>query len=50
MIWEGEEDSLVAFMDRMNLNDKNIVLAWKNYVRSIVFLDLEIMNVEGKIH
>lgn len=48
MIWRVDEMGLLSFMDRLNSNNKNIVLSWKYGKESMVFIDLEITLQEGR--
>lgn len=44
---EGDERSLLSFMDRLNKNNKNIVLSWKYDKQYMVSLDIEMYIQEG---
>lgn len=49
MLWRGDEASLLSFMDRLNLKNKNIILTWQYDRHKIVFLDVEICVQGGEI-
>lgn len=42
LIWEGDEESIHIFMNKLNTNNKNISLSWQYDRSRILFLDLEI--------
>lgn len=49
MIWNGEKPSLEHFMQRLDANNKNIVLSWNVNIDHIVFLDLDISKEGDRI-
>ena len=42
LIWRGDTESLIQFFNKLNLNQKNIVLTYTIDEKTIQFLDLEI--------
>lgn len=50
MVWEGDRDSLDAFVSRLNDNNKNIVLSWNISTERAVFLDLELSKRGDRIN
>lgn len=48
-IWEGDESSLITFMQELNANNLNIKLTYHHSLEAVDFLDLTIFVADGKL-
>lgn len=49
ILWKGDRNQLVPFLENLNKNDRNTKLSWDISEKNILFLDLQIIQEEHKL-